>query len=73
MFSGSELLLTMAVAIIVLGPKRLPVVAQKLGALARICNRWLYQLQQECEQQAKQAQLQQNIARAATAEQQAHE
>lgn len=68
MFSLGELLLTGVVAIVVLGPKRLPHAAYQLGKALRKVNQLLQPINHAFEQQAKQEELQRNIQRAEAAE-----
>lgn len=69
--SLSELLFTLLVAFIVLGPKRLPEAAYWLGRCAQWFANWRTKLQAELNTQIKLAELKQNEAKAEAAEQQA--
>lgn len=68
--SFSEILLTLFVALIVLGPKRLPEVAYWLGRGLRWFTEMRNKWQTELDSQIKQIELKHNEARAAAAEQQ---
>lgn len=67
--SFSELLLTLLVALIVVGPKRLPEVAYWLGRGMRWFTEVRSKLQVELDNQIKQVELKHNEAKAAAAEQ----
>lgn len=70
MFSIGELLLTAAVAAIVLGPKRLPEVAYQCGVFMRKLKGWVQPLSKTLEQSRQHIELQKNRQRAAAAEKQ---
>lgn len=69
--SLSEILLILLVALIALGPKRLPEVAYWLGRIMQWVNAVRCKLQTEFNNQLKVAELRHNEAKAAVAEQQA--
>lgn len=70
MFSLGELLLTGVVALIVLGPKRLPQAAYQLAKAMQKVYQLVSPVKQAFEQQVKQIELHQNRQRAETAEKQ---
>lgn len=69
--SFAEILVTLLVALIVLGPKQLPVIAYQLGRYVEKFKYYCNILKQNYDQEMKQLELQQNIERAKAAELQA--
>lgn len=68
--SFSELLVVIIVALLVLGPDRLPELAEKLGRGVRVWQQFLAKLKVEFNYQAE---LQRNQEKAAVAEKSSHE
>lgn len=66
--SAGELLLTLVVALFVLGPKKLPMVATHLGQLVRRFNQVKQQALDFWQQQLNDQQLQENIKKAEMAD-----
>lgn len=65
---SSELLLILIVALVVFGPKKLPMVAQHLGKLVARLNTYKQQFDVFWQQQLHQQQLQDNIRKAEKAD-----
>lgn len=63
-----ELFLVLIVAVIVLGPKQLPMVARQLGRFIANINRFCQKYKNEFDQMIRFAELKNNIARAEQAE-----
>ena len=70
MFSLGEVLLTGAVALIVLGPERLPKAAYELARLVQRVNRLLQPVRKTLQEQTRQLEWQQNSQRAERVEKQ---
>lgn len=66
--STGELLLTLFIALLVLGPKQLPDVARQLGRLIKQGNEYRQQLFRFFEEQRLEHQLQDNMKKAAEAD-----
>ena len=66
--SMSELFITMLVALVVFGPKKLPMVARHLGLLLGRFNHYKQQAAMFWQQQLKEQQLQENIKKAQKAD-----
>jgi Tat protein translocase TatB subunit len=69
MFINSELIVTLVIALLVLGPKRLPAAANWCGKLWRVIANSIDKLQIQIEQAQREAELQKNILRARRIEQ----
>lgn len=63
-----ELFLVLIVAVLVLGPKQLPLAAKQLGRVVAGIKRFYQQYRNEFDQMIKLSELQNNIARAEQAE-----
>jgi len=66
--SMAELFITMLVALVVFGPKKLPMVARHLGRLLGRFNHYKQQAAMLWQQQLKEQQLQENIKKAQKAD-----
>ena len=66
--SMGELLITLIVALVVFGPKKLPMLAQHLGLLLGRFNHYKQQTATFWQQQLKEQQLQENIRKAQKAD-----
>ena len=66
--SVGELLLTLIVALVVFGPKKLPMVAHHLGQLTGRLNGYKQQVQTLWQQELNEQQLQENIKKAQKAD-----